>query len=383
MTLLKENIIEYKPVVKTEEMILNMGPQHPSTHGVLRLELQLEGEIITKVIPHIGYLHRCFEKHAEAMTYPQVIPYTDRMDYLASMGNEFGYAVAVEKLLNIQVPERVEYIRVIMAELQRIASHLVALGTYGADIGAMTPFLFCFRDREKILSLFEMTCGARLLYNYIWVGGLSHDLHPDFVRQTRDFVTYFKPKIKELNDLLTYNKIFIHRTANVGILPLDTAINFGISGPMLRGSGLKWDLRKDDPYSVYHKFDFDIPVGEGKVGTVGDCWDRYYVRVLEMGESLKIIEQALDQLPEGDVSSAIPKRIKPPIGQVYARVENPRGELGYFIISDGSVNPFRVKVRAPSFVNLGVMDVLCRGHMVADIIAILGSVDIVLGEVDR
>ena len=383
MTLLKENIIEYKPVVKTEEMILNMGPQHPSTHGVLRLELQLEGEIILKVIPHIGYLHRCFEKHAEAMTYPQVIPYTDRMDYLASIGNEFGYAVAVEKLLNIHVPERVEYIRVIMAELQRIASHLVALGTYGADIGAMTPFLFCFRDREKILSLFEMTCGARLLYNYIWVGGLSHDLHPDFVRQTRDFVTYFKPKIKELNDLLTYNKIFIDRTANVGILPLDTAINFGISGPMLRGSGLKWDLRKDDPYSVYHKFDFDIPVGEGKVGTVGDCWDRYYVRVLEMGESLKIIEQALDQLPEGDVSSAIPKRIKPPVGQVYARVENPRGELGYFIISDGSVNPFRVKVRAPSFVNLGVMDVLCRGHMVADIIAILGSVDIVLGEVDR
>ena len=379
----KKNITVYKPAVKTEEMILNMGPQHPSTHGVLRLELQLEGEIITKVIPHIGYLHRCFEKHAEAMTYPQVIPYTDRMDYLASMGNEFGYVVAVEKLLNIQVPERVEYIRVIMAELQRIASHLVALGTYGADIGAMTPFLFCFRDREKILSLFEMTCGARLLYNYIWVGGLSHDLHPDFVRQARDFVTYFKPKIKELNDLLTYNKIFIDRTSNVGILPLDTAINFGISGPMLRGSGLKWDLRKDDPYSVYHKFDFDIPVGEGKVGTVGDCWDRYYVRVLEMGESLKIIEQALDQLPEGDVSSAIPKRIKPPIGQVYTRVENPRGELGYFIISDGSVNPFRVKVRAPSFVNLGVMDVLCRGHMVADIIAILGSVDIVLGEVDR
>lgn len=369
--------------VKTEQMILNMGPQHPSTHGVLRLELELEGEIITRVIPHIGYLHRCFEKHCEAMTYPQVIPYTDRMDYLASMGNEFGYAVAVERLLGIQVPERVEYIRVIMAELQRIASHLVALGTYGADIGAMTPFLFCFRDREIILSLFEMTCGARLLYNYIWVGGLSHDLHPDFIRQTRNFCKYFKPKIKELNDLLTYNKIFIDRTANVGILPLETAINFGISGPMLRGSGLKWDLRKDDPYSIYHKFDFDIPVGEGKVGTVGDCWDRYWVRVLEMGESLKIIEQALDQLPEGDVASAIPKRIKPPIGQVYARVENPRGELGYFIISDGSVNPFRVKVRAPSFVNLGVMDVLCRGHMVADIIAILGSVDIVLGEVDR
>lgn len=378
-----KKILNYEPAVKTEHMVLNMGPQHPSTHGVLRLELELEGEIITKVVPHIGYLHRCFEKHAEAMTYPQVVPYTDRMDYLAAMGNEFGYAIAVEKLLGIQVPERVEYIRVIMAELQRIASHLVALGTYGADIGAMTPFLFCFRDREMILSLFEMTCGARLLYNYIWVGGLSHDLHPDFVRKTKEFCTYFKPKIKELNDLLTYNKIFVERTANIGILPLDTAINFGISGPMLRGSGMKWDLRKDDPYSIYHKFDFDIPIGEGKVGTVGDCWDRYYVRVLEMGESLKIIEQALDQLPEGDVQSAIPKRIKPPVGQVYARVENPRGELGYFIISDGSVNPFRVKVRAPSFVNLGVMDVLCRGHMVADIIAILGSVDIVLGEVDR
>jgi NADH-quinone oxidoreductase subunit D len=367
----------------TEEMVLNMGPQHPSTHGVLRLELKLEGEVITKVIPHIGYLHRCFEKHAEAMTYPQVIPYTDRMDYLASMYNEFGYAIAVEKLLGIEVPERVEYIRVIMGELQRIASHLVALGTYGADIGAVTPFLFCFRDREKILSLFEMTCGARLLYNYIWVGGVSHDLHPDFIRLAQEFVTYFRPKIKELNDLLTNNKIFIERTANIGILPLDTAINYGITGPMLRGSGMKWDLRKHDPYSVYNKFDFDIPVGEGLVGTVGDSWDRYYVRILEMEQSLRILEQALEQIPEGDVTSAIPKRVKPPAGQVYSRVENPRGELGYFIISDGSVNPFRVKVRAPSFVNLGVMDELCRGHMVADIIAILGSVDIVLGEVDR
>ncbi|MGQ9642450.1 MAG: NADH-quinone oxidoreductase subunit D [Ignavibacterium sp.] len=369
--------------IRTEEMVLNMGPQHPSTHGVLRLELTLEGEIITKVVPHIGYLHRCFEKHCEAMTYQQVVPYTDRMDYLAAMGNELGYAIAVEKLLNIQVPERVEYIRVIMAELQRIASHLVAIGTYGADIGAVTPFLYCFRDREKILHLFEITCGARLLYNYIWPGGLSHDLHPDFVRLTREFIQEFKPNLVELNNLLTFNRIFIDRTANVGILPLETAINFGISGPMLRGSGMKWDLRRDDPYSVYHKFDFDIPVGEGKMGTVGDSWDRYYVRVREMEESLKIIEQALDQLPEGDVTSAIPKRIKPPVGQVYARIENPRGELGYFLISDGSTSPFRVKVRAPSFVNLQIMDELCRGHMVADVVAILGSVDIVLGEVDR
>jgi len=370
--------------IRTEEMVLNMGPQHPSTHGVLRLELALEGEIITKVIPHIGYLHRCFEKHCEAMTYPQIVPYTDRMDYLASMGNEFGYVVAMEKLLKIEVPQRVEYIRVIMAELQRIASHLVALGTYGADIGAFTPFLYCFRDREKILHLFEITCGARLLYNYIWVGGLSHDLHPDFVRKAREFVKEFRPTIKELNDLLSYNKIFIDRTANVGILPVETAINYGVSGPNLRASGFKWDLRKDDPYSVYDKFDFDIPVGKGTHGTVGDSWDRYFVRVLEMEESLKIIEQALDQLPAaGDVQSAIPKRIKPNAGQVYGRVENPRGELGYFIISDGSTTPYRVKVRAPSFVTMQVLGELCKGYMVADVITILGSIDIVLGEIDR
>ncbi len=369
--------------VRTEEMVLNMGPQHPSTHGVLRLELTLDGEIITKVVPHIGYLHRCFEKHCEVMTYPQIIPYTDRMDYLAAMGNEFGYVIAVEKLLGIQVPERVEYIRVIMAELQRIASHLVAIGTYGADIGAFTPFLYCFRDRERILNLFEITCGARLLYNYIWIGGLSHDLHPDFIRLTKEFIREFKPNLKELNNLLTFNKIFIDRTANVGILPLETAINFGITGPMLRASGLKWDLRKDDTYSVYNKFDFNIPVGDGRMGTVGDSWDRYFVRVLEMEESLKIIEQAIEQIPDGDVTAAIPKRIKPPVGHIYSRVENPRGELGYFIISDGSTSPFRVKVRAPSFVNLQIMDELCRGHLVADVIAILGSVDIVLGEVDR
>jgi len=369
--------------LKTEEMVLNMGPQHPSTHGVLRLELKLEGEIIKDVIPHIGYLHRCFEKHAEAMTYPQVIPYTDRMDYLASMYNEFGYALAVERLMGLEVPERVEYIRVIMGELQRIASHLVALGTYGADIGAFTPFLFCFRDREKILHLFEITCGARLLYNYIWIGGVSHDLHPDFLRLTKEFIDYFRPKVKELNDLLTYNQIFIDRTANVGILPAETAINYGISGPMLRGSGVKWDLRRDDPYSIYDRFDFEIPVGKGEKGTCGDCWDRYYVRIREMEESLKIIEQAIEQIPDGDVKSAIPRRVKPPAGQIYSRVENPRGELGYFIVSDGSVNPQRIKVRGPSFVNLEVIGDLCKGHMVADVVAILGSIDIVLGEVDR
>ncbi|MGD8781932.1 MAG: NADH-quinone oxidoreductase subunit D [Ignavibacteria bacterium] len=369
--------------LKTEEMVLNMGPQHPSTHGVLRLELQLEGELIIDVKPHIGYLHRCFEKHCEAMTYPQVIPYTDRMDYLASMYNNFGYVVAVERMLGIEVPERVEYIRVIMGELQRIASHLVAIGTYGIDIGAFTPFLYCFRDREKILNLFEITCGARLLYNYMWVGGLSHDIHPDFQRLTKEFVDYLKPQVKDLNNLLSYNKIFIDRTADVGVLPIDTAINYGITGPNLRASGLKFDLRKNDPYSIYDRFDFDIPVGEGAHGTVGDCWDRYYVRVLEIEQSLRIIEQAIDNIPKGDVKSAIPKRIKPPKGTIYSRVENPKGELGYFIISDGSVNPWRVKVRAPSFVNLTILGELCKGHLVADVIAILGSIDIVLGEIDR
>jgi len=369
--------------LRTETMTLNMGPQHPSTHGVLRLELELEGEVVTKVIPHLGYLHRCFEKHAEAMQYNQVVPYTDRLDYLAAIGNNFGYAIAVEKLLGIKVPDRVEYIRVIMAELQRIASHQVALGSNGADLGAFTPFLYLFRDREHILSIIEETCGARMLYNYIWIGGLSHDIHHDFVRKTKEFVNYYKPMIVELDNLLTFNKIFIERTANVGILPVDTAINYGASGPTLRGSGIKFDLRRDDPYSVYDKFDFDIPVGQGMQGTVGDCWDRYYVRVREMEQSLRIIEQAIDQIPEGDVKSAIPKRIKPPKGTSYARVENPRGELGYFIISDGNTNPFRVKVRAPSFVNLEVLGELCKGNLVSDVIAILGSIDIVLGEVDR
>lgn len=369
--------------LKTEQLVLNMGPQHPSTHGVLRLEVELEGEVVTGVKPHIGYLHRCFEKHCEAMTYPQVIPYTDRMDYLASMYNNFGYAVAVEKMLDIEIPERVEYIRVIVGELQRIASHLVALGTYGLDIGAFTPFLYLFIEREKILTLFEMTCGARMLYNYIWIGGLSHDIHPDFVLHTKDFIKSFRPKITELNNLLSYNKIFIERTANVGVLPADTAVNFGVSGPNLRASGMKWDLRKNDPYSIYDRFDFEIPVGEGTHGTVGDCWDRYYVRVLELEQSLRIVEQAIDQIPEGDVQSAIPKRVKPVKGNSYVRVEAPKGELGYFIISDGTVNPFRVKVRAPSFVSLSVIEEISKGHLIGDLVAILGSLDIVLGEIDR
>jgi NADH-quinone oxidoreductase subunit D len=370
--------------LRAEEMVINMGPQHPSTHGVLRLELVVDGEIVVDIIPHIGYLHRCFEKHCEHMTnYQQVVPYVDRMDYVAAMSNELGYVIAVEKMLKIRVPERVEYIRVIMAEFSRIVSHLIAIGTYGMDIGAFTPFLYCMRDREHVLDIIEETCGARLLYNYMWVGGLSHDVKPNFQEKTRAFCTYFTPKIKELNDLLSYNKIFIERTANVGVLPADVAVNYGVSGPVLRGSGLKFDLRKNDPYSIYDRFDFDIPVGKGLKGAVGDCWDRYMVRVGEMEQSVRIIEQAVEQLPEGDVQSALPKRIRPEAGDVYVRTETPKGELGYYVVSDGSATPFRVKVRPPCFVNLAALPAMSRGAMISDVVAILGSIDIVLGEVDR
>lgn len=373
------------PELRTEEMVINMGPQHPSTHGVLRVELVLDGEIVVDAIPHIGYLHRCFEKHSESMNdYQQVIPYVDRMDYVAAISNELGFAIAMERMLGIEVSERVECIRVIFAELQRIASHLVAIGTYGLDIGAFTPFLHCFRDRERILDIFESTCGARLLYNYIWVGGLSHDVPTDFKDKVRDFVKYFPPKIKEYNDLLTYNKIFIDRTADVGVLPAEVALNYASSGPILRGSGVNWDLRRDDPYSIYDQFEFDVVVGKGEMGTVGDCWDRYIVRVREMEQSIRIIAQAVERMPdEGDVKAAVPKRIRPPEGEIYARTETPRGELGYYIISDGSMSPYRVKARSPCFVNLSVLPAISRGAMVADVVAIVGSIDIVLGEIDR
>lgn len=370
--------------IRSDEMIINMGPQHPSTHGVLRLEIVVDGEIIVDVIPHIGYLHRCFEKHAEHMTnYQQVIPYADRMDYVASMNNDLGYALAVERLLKIELPERVEYIRVIMAELQRIASHLIAVGTFGIDSGAFTPFLYAFRDRELILDLFEMTCGARLLYNYIWVGGVSHDLPPSFVDKAREFCTYFKPRIKEFNDLLTYNEIFVKRTANVGVLPRDVALNYASSGPMLRGSGVDWDLRRDDPYSIYSKFEWAVETGKGEVGTVGDCWDRHIVRMREMEQSVRIIEQAIASIPGGNVRSAIPKRIRPDVGEAYVRTESPRGELGFYVVSDGTASPYRIKARSPAFVNLSVLPEISRGAMLADLVLIVGSVDIVLGEVDR
>lgn len=366
-------------------MTINMGPQHPSTHGVLRLELDLDGELIQDVRPNIGYLHRCFEKYAEKVEdYAKVIPYTDRMDYVSAMNQEHGYVTAMEKMLEIEVPERVEYIRVILAELQRIASHLLGIGAFGLDLGAFTPFLYLFTEREKVLDIFEKTSGARLLYNYMTVGGLIKDVHKDFKTDTAEFVKTFRPKIKELNDLLSYNKIFIKRTANIGVLPEKVALNYAASGPVLRGSGMKWDLRKNDPYSIYDRFEFDIPTGRGEMGTMGDCWDRYIVRVREMEQSLIIIEQALDGMPdEGDVTEASPRRIRPKAGEVYVRTESPRGELGYYIVSDNKGGPYRVKARAPSFVHLSMLPAISKGALIADLVAIVGSIDIVLGEVDR
>ena len=365
-------------------MTINMGPNHPATHGVLRLKCQTDGEIISGIIPVIGYLHRCFEKHSENVTYEQVIPYVDRCDYLSSMTMDFGYVIAVEKLMNIEIPEKVEYIRVVMAELQRVASHLLALGVYGMDMGAFTPMLYMLKERERILDLFELTCGARLLYNYMWVGGLSHDLPRGFVEMTYQFLDQFEPKIDEYDNVLSNNKIFVERTADIGVLPSEVAINYGVTGPNLRASGVNWDLRKNEPYSIYDKFDFDIPIGKGKKGTVGDCWDRYEVRILEIRESVKIVRQALAKMPkEGDVHQAIPKKIRPPKGSIYSRTESSRGDLGYYIISDGTPTPTRVKMRSPSFASLSAISEISEGWMMSDMISVLGSLDIVLGEIDR
>ena len=372
------------PDLKTEEMVVQMGPQHPATHGVLRLEITTDGEIVRKINPHIGYLHRCFEKHCEELNYHQIIPFVDRCDYLAAMNNEHGYVMAVEKLLEIEIPERVEYIRVIMSELNRIASHLVALGTYGLDIGAITPFLFTFRDREKILDLFEMTSGARLLYNYIWIGGVAFDLPNGFVEKCFEFIDYFLPKLKEYDDLLSYNKIFIKRTAEVAIIPPGVAIEWGITGPNLRASGVDWDLRRDEPYSIYNKFEWDVIVADGRVGVLGDSWSRYYVRVLEMEQSASIVKQALEGLPSDEnVKSAVPKKVRPKEGSIFFRSENPRGELGYYIISDGSDIPYRLKMRSPAFCNLSAISDVGEGLLISDLVSLLGSIDIVLGEIDR
>lgn len=375
------------------ELILNMGPQHPSTHGVLRLEIITDGEIIVDVVPHLGYLHRCFEAHTQEVPFNQGIPFVDRLDYLAAMNGEHIWAMAVERMLGIEndIPKRIEYIRVLVAELNRIASHFVAIGTYGIDIGAFTPFLWVMRDREHIQRMLEWVSGARMLYNYIWIGGLFFDLPVGFEERCREFITYLKPKLVELQEVLIDNKIFIQRTANVGVLPLPVAIDYGCTGPVLRGSGLRYDLRRVDAYSVYPELDFDVPVGTGMVGTVGDCWDRNYVRVQECWESVKIIEQCLDRLtteyrrtPDFDPHAVVPKKIRPKAGDFYFRGESAKGELGFFFRTDGrSDTPVRSHCRSCSYHNLSVLPEISRGSMLADLVAVIGSLDLVMGEVDR
>ena len=322
-------------ILKSDLLTLNMGPQHPATHGVLRVEIKTDSEIVVDAIPHLGYLHRCFEKHAENLDYRGVIPFVDRMDYLAAMSMEWGYVLAVEKMLGTEVPKRAEYVRILVAELQRIASHLVYFGTYGIDMGAFTTFLYCFQDREEILRLFEELSGARMLYNYVWIGGVWNDINDDQLTRVKKFCDRFEGELKKYHQLVGENKIFIERTAHVGVLTKEQCFDYGATGPVLRGSGVNWDLRKNRPYGMYEKFDFDVVTGHGEKGTVGDCWDRYYVRIFEMFESIKIIRQVLEGIEEGPVMGKVPKIIKVPAGEIYMRTECPRGELGYHLISDG------------------------------------------------
>jgi NADH-quinone oxidoreductase subunit D len=388
-----------------EKMVLNMGPSHPSTHGVLRIVLELDGEMITKAIPDVGYLHRGDEKIAENMTYTQFIPYTDRLDYLAPLANNVAYALAVEKLMGIekQLPPRCQYIRVICCELARISAHLLGLGAFAMDVGAMTVFLFTFTEREKIYNLIEALTGARFTTTYTRIGGLARDLPPGWVEQCRKFLDEVIANFDETEKLLTRNRIFVERTRDIGVLPKDAAIDYGVTGPNLRGSGVEYDLRKAHPYLVYDQLKFDIPIG-----SVGDCYDRYLVRMEEMRQSVHILRQCLAQLPDGPVNIPDGKTVLPPKhkvltrmeelihqfilvtqgvnappGEIYFGAENPKGELGFYINSKGGGTPHRLKIRAPSFVNLSVLPYLLPGHMMSDAVAILGSLDFVMGECDR
>ncbi|MDV2989170.1 MAG: NADH-quinone oxidoreductase subunit D [Dehalogenimonas sp.] len=364
---------------KTEHYVINIGPQHPSTHGVFRLRLTLDGEVIVDVEPIFGYLHRGMEKLAEGRNYTKNIPLTDRLDYLASMINNQGYCMAVEDLLKIEVPERAQYIRVIMAELQRIGAHLAGIGFFLNDIGAfMTPLLYMFREREKIVELFDMVCGQRLNYNYMRFGGVAMDLPDEFLPALKKLLNELPGFINEYDQLITTNEIVLVRSKGVGILPREMAVNTSAAGPVLRGSGVKWDLRKNRPYSIYDRFEFDIPVGEH-----GDTYDRYLVRMEEMRQSVRILKQAAAQIPEGEYMGKVSKLIRPPAGETYTAVEGAKGELGFYIIADGSENPYRWHVRAPSLINLTALREMLIGWKVADLMAIFGSIDIVMGEVDR
>jgi NADH-quinone oxidoreductase subunit D len=384
-------------------MTINMGPQHPATHGVLRVVLELDGEVIVGSTPYLGHLHRGMEKLAESKTYHQAIPLTDRLDYTNAMGNNFAYVLAVEKLLGIEVPKRAQYIRVMMAEFQRIAAHLIWLGTHALDIGAMTPLLYTFREREDILRIFEEVAGGRLTPTYLRIGGLSKDLPDGIGEKIKAFVQAFPGRIKEYETLLTKNIIWLKRTKGVGVISKEDAVSFGVTGPTLRGSGVKYDVRKAFPYSSYEQLDFDIPIG-----SVGDVYDRYIVRLREMEWSNAIVGQVLERLPKGpiiandpritlppkddvtrDIASLIrqfkivSEGFQPPKGEVYASVEASKGELGFYIVSDGSNHPFRFRIRTPSFANLSALSKMIQGGLIADVISVIGSIDIVLGEVDR
>ena len=370
----------------TESFEVNLGPQHPSTHGVFRMNVKLEGETIVALKPVMGYLHRNHEQIAENMSYLGSMPYTDRLDYFNSMSNNFGYALAVERLAKIDVPERAQYLRVIMAELTRLVNHVSVIGFLLNDLGAFfTPVLYAFREREKILDVFEEAAGSRMMCNYLRFGGVKRDLTPAVIERIKKIVRGFPKFLDEFEGLLTRNEILCIRCQKVGVLPYDLAVNAGITGPMARASGVNYDLRKVDHYSIYDRFKFKIPLGK-----VGDVYDRYLVRILEMRESLKILEQALKEIPAGPVMNPkfaalakAPRNFKPPKGEAYGRVESPKGELGFFLVSDGTAQPWRYHVRAPSLINLTVLEDLCLGHKVADAVIILGSIDIVLGELDH
>jgi NADH-quinone oxidoreductase subunit D len=361
-----------------DEIILNMGPQHPSTHGVLRVKLRLDGERVVDSECIIGYLHRGVEKIAEHRSYPQFAPYVDRMDYVAAVSNGLGYCEAVEKLLGAEAPLRARVVRTILTELQRIASHLLWLGTHALDIGALTPIFYAMREREEILKIFEKYCGARLTTHAFRIGGLQYETYDTFERDIKRFCEDLDKKIDQYETLLTENRIWVGRTKGVGVLSADDAVALGVTGPVLRASGVEWDVRKAMPYAAYERYQFDIPTREG-----GDTYDRYLVRIAEMRQSRHICLQAIDDIPEGPIMARIGKVLKPPPGEVYHSVEGPKGELGYYIVSDGTIQPYRVRVRPPSFLNLQAFHRMARGAMIADVVAIIGSIDIVLGEVDR
>jgi NADH-quinone oxidoreductase subunit D len=365
-------------LLRTEEMLLNVGPQHPSTHGVLRLIVKIDGEIIVAAEPVIGYLHRGTEKLAEDLNYTQIIPYTDRMDYLSAMTNNYAIVHATETLLQLEIPERAEFLRVLVMELNRVASHLVWMGTYLLDIGAMSPFLYAFRDREQILNLFNELCGARLTYNYMRVGGVKWDAPPGWIEQVGQFISYMKKQLPEYHALISGNEIFIQRTKGVGIYGKETAMQFALSGANLRVTGVDWDLRKREPYSLYERFHFQVPVGK-----TGDLYEKYHCRTQEIVESLHILEQAVAQFPEGGATMGkVPRVLRVPEGEVYVGIESPRGELGCHIVSKGKDKPWRLKFRRPSFYNLQILPTLLKGENISNLVAILGGIDIVLGEVD-